>query len=112
MKSTLLSGRNYKIMNKNIEKQIERDCVRRMFPCFALHFFREMLELTLPVITSWMIGDMADALLSLDMQRIKGRLAVFIIAFLADVLGTAGCADVGKLSFNPPWLRLRQLYVL
>lgn len=86
MKSTLLSGRNYKIMNKNIEKQIERDCVRRMFPCFALHFFREMLELTLPVITSWMIGDMADALLSLDMQRIKGRLAVFIIAFLADVL--------------------------
>lgn len=73
-------------MNKNIEKQIERDCVRRMFPCFALHFFREMLELTLPVITSWMIGDMADALLSLDMQRIKGRLAVFIIAFLADVL--------------------------
>ncbi len=73
-------------MNKNIAKQIERDCVRRMFPCFALHFFREMLELTLPVITSWMIGDMADALLSLDMQRIKGRLAVFIIAFLADVL--------------------------
>jgi ABC-type bacteriocin/lantibiotic exporter with double-glycine peptidase domain len=74
------------IMNKNISKQIERDCVRRMLPCFALHFFREMLELTLPVITSWMVGDMADALLNLDMQRIKGRLAVFIIAFLADVL--------------------------
>lgn len=75
-----------KIMNKNIVKQIERDCVRRMLPCFALHFFREMLELTLPVITSWMIGDMADALLNLDMGRIKGRLAIFIIAFLADVL--------------------------
>ncbi len=74
------------IMNKNTAKQIERDCVRRMFPCFALHFFREMLELTLPVITSWMIGGMADALLNLDMQRIKGRLAVFIVAFLADVL--------------------------
>lgn len=74
------------IMNKNISKQIERDCVRRMLPCFALHFFREMLELTLPVITSWMVGDMADALLNLDMQRINGRLAVFIIAFLADVL--------------------------
>lgn len=73
-------------MNKNISKQIERDCVRRMLPCFALHFFHEMLELTLPVITSWMVGDMADALLNLDMQRIKGRLAVFIIAFLADVL--------------------------
>ncbi|MCI9219503.1 MAG: ABC transporter ATP-binding protein [Lachnospiraceae bacterium] len=73
-------------MNKNTAKQIERDCVRRMFPCFALHFFREMLELTLPVITSWMIGGMADALLNLDMQRIKGRLAVFIVAFLADVL--------------------------
>lgn len=86
MKNTLLTGRNYIIMNKNTIKQIERDCVRRMLPCFALHFFREMLELTLPVITSWMIGDMADALLNLDMQRIKGRLAVFIIAFLADVL--------------------------
>lgn len=73
-------------MKQNITKQIERDCVRRMFPCFALHFFREMLELTLPVITSWMIGNMADALLNLDMQRIKGRMAVFIIAFLADVL--------------------------
>ncbi len=86
MKNMLLTGRNYIIMNKNTIKQIERDCVRRMLPCFALHFFREMLELTLPVITSWMIGDMADALLSMDMQRIKGRLAVFIIAFLADVL--------------------------
>lgn len=73
-------------MNNNTTKQIELDCVRRMFPCFALHFFREMLELTLPVITSWMIGGMADALLNLDLQRIKGRLAVFIIAFLADVL--------------------------
>ena len=73
-------------MKNNINKQIERDCVRQMLPCFALHFFRELLSLTLPVITSWMIGDMADALLSLDMSRIRGRLVIFSIAFLLDVL--------------------------
>ncbi len=73
-------------MKTTVERQIRRDCVRWMLPCFALHFFNEMFSLTLPVVTSWMIGGMADALLALDTARIRARLFVFIPAFLAGVL--------------------------
>lgn len=72
-------------MKQETKRQIERDCVRWMLPCFALNLFQEMLSLTLPVVTSWMIGDMADALLALDTARIRARLLVFIPAFLAGV---------------------------
>lgn len=70
---------------KTVDKQIERDCVRQMWPCFVLHFLWELMRLTIPVITSWMIGDMADALLTLDMNRVKGGLAVFLLALALDV---------------------------
>lgn len=73
-------------MKNAVDKQIERDCVKQMRPCFALHCFRETLSFTLPVITSWMIGDMADALLRLDAGRLRGNLAVFAAAFMLNVL--------------------------
>lgn len=73
-------------MTESVSKEMERDCVKIMLPCFALHFFREMLALCLPVLTSWMIGDMADALLSLDIKTISQRLILFLAAFFADII--------------------------
>ena len=52
-------------MKSNVNKQIEYDCVYQMWTAFALHFVQEVLALTVPLLTSWMIGDMADALLRL-----------------------------------------------
>lgn len=72
-------------MKTALHRQIERDCIRQMFPCFALYLCSEALSLALPVVTSLMIGDMADALLALDTRRISGRFFLFSLAFLMDV---------------------------
>mgnify|MGYP002508422838 CR=1 FL=1 len=53
-----------------------------MWTAFALHFVQEVLALTVPLLTSWMIGDMADALLRLDIGRIRGRLQCFRIQMI------------------------------
>ncbi|MDE7209983.1 MAG: hypothetical protein K2O03_00905, partial [Lachnospiraceae bacterium] len=73
-------------MRNGVNRQIERDCLRQMWPAFALHFVQGVLALAVPLVTSWMIGDMADALLRLDTRRIRGRFLVFLLAFLLDVL--------------------------
>ncbi len=70
---------------KSVNRQIEGDCVRLMLPCFLLHFIGEMLALTLPAVSSWMIGDMADALLQLDISQIQSRFVLFVLAFLLNV---------------------------
>ncbi len=70
---------------KRTLRRIERDCVHIMLPCFLLHFCSEMLALTLPAVSSWMIGDMADALLQLDAAQIRSRFALFVLAFLLNV---------------------------
>lgn len=71
--------------SKGVVRRIERDCVHLMLPCFLLHFCSEMLALTLPAVSSWMIGDMADALLQLDVVQIRSRFALFVLAFLLNV---------------------------
>lgn len=71
-------------MKRERDRRIRNDCIKQMFPCFVLHFFREMLSLTLPVLSAWMVGGMADALLLLDMERIRARFALFAAAFLLD----------------------------
>ena len=73
-------------MKSNVNKQIEYDCVYQMWTAFALHFVQEVLALTVPLLTSWMIGDMADALLRLDIGRIRGRFLIFLLAFFLDIL--------------------------
>lgn len=83
-------------MTETVSKKMERECVKIMFPCFWLHFLVEMLALCLPVLTSWMIGDMADALLNLDVKTISERLMIFLAALFANIL----CLPLSKLWEN------------
>lgn len=70
--------------DRMVNKQIQQECLRFMYPCFILHFLRELLTLTLPVVSSWMIGSMANDLLTLNMQAVKANLALFLLAFFMD----------------------------
>lgn len=73
-------------MENNVNRQIEHDCVAQMWSAFMLHFIQEVLTLTIPLVTSWMIGDMADSLIGLDLVRIRSRFVIFLLAFFLDVL--------------------------
>ena len=69
---------------KSVNRQIQRECIHFMYPCFLLHFLRELLTLTLPVVSSWMIGNMANELLAMNMQAVKSNLVLFLLAFFMD----------------------------
>ena len=70
---------------QSVNSRIQRECIRFMYPSFLLHFVRELLTLTLPVVSSWMIGSMANELIALNMQAVKSNLIFFLLAFFLDV---------------------------
>lgn len=80
-------------MNSSIQiswkKKIRRDCLHYMSGAIIIRFFLDLTALIAPSITAWMIGDMADALLMLDMQNITSRFPLFIAALTINVLGVS-----------------------
>lgn len=73
-------------MNKSEQKRLRKDCLRLMYPCMILHFIKEAMKLVVPTICAWMIGDMADALLAMDLERIGERIPLFLLAVCLQVI--------------------------
>lgn len=67
-------------MDKKILKAIRRDCHRTMWPCYLLSGLSTLLSFLVPTLSAWLVGDMTDSLLALDIPAIQTRLLPFLIA--------------------------------
>lgn len=73
-------------MDKRIIKAIRRDCRRIMWPCYLLGAFCALLSFLVPTLAAWLVGDMTDSLLSLDVPSIKVKLPAFLIAIVLEAV--------------------------
>lgn len=73
-------------MDKRVSKAISRDCRQVMWPCYLLSSFCTLLSFLIPTLAAWLVGDMTDSLLSLDILSIKTRLPAFLIAIVLEAV--------------------------
>ncbi len=73
-------------MDKRIIKAIRRDCHQIMWPCYLLSAFCTLLSFLVPTLAAWLVGDMTDSLLSLDVPSIQERLPAFLIAIALEAV--------------------------
>ena len=73
-------------MNKKEQKRLRTDCLLLMYPCMILHFIKEAMTLVVPTLCAWMIGDMTDALLAMDLESIGERIPLFLLAVCLQVI--------------------------
>ena len=73
-------------MDKKEQKRLRKDCLRLMYPCMILHFIKEAMTLVVPTLCAWMIGDMTDALLAMDLESIGERIPLFLLAVCLQVI--------------------------
>lgn len=73
-------------MNAEVKKRMKRDCKGFMRSSMIASFFHRLISVAAPTITAWMIGDMADHLLALDIDGIKSNLAPFLCAVIFQVV--------------------------
>ena len=72
-------------MKHKIDQQMRRDCLRYMKYTGIAYFFSQFFMIALPSVNALLIGNMADALLSLDTQAIVRLLPGFSAAMLLTV---------------------------
>lgn len=73
-------------MDKKIIKAIRWDCHQIMWPCYLLSAFSTLLSFLVPTLAAWLVGDMTDSLLSLDVPSIKIKLPAFFIAIVLEAV--------------------------
>lgn len=73
-------------MNKKVVKAIRSDCHRQMWPCYISGGIGKVMTFLVPTLAAWLVGDMADALLALDLAAIRGRLLPFMIALILEAV--------------------------
>lgn len=73
-------------MQHEIKKQIRRDCMRYMKQVTVTSFCADFLMIAMPTVNAYMIGNMTDYLIALDMPGILYSLPSFLVAILLTVL--------------------------
>lgn len=73
-------------MDKKVVKAVRRDCHRAMWPCYVLNSLTLFLRYMIPTLSAWLIGDMTNALLTLDAGYIRTRLLPFFIAIFLEAV--------------------------
>lgn len=73
-------------MDKKVLKAMRSDCHREMWPCYVSFAVKELLSLIIPTLAAWLLGDMTNALLALDLPAIKSRFVPFIIAVMLEAM--------------------------
>lgn len=67
-------------MDKKVVKAIRTDCHRVMWPCYVSNGLCRLMSLLIPTLAAWLVGDMTDALLALDVVAIRSRMLFFVVA--------------------------------
>ncbi len=70
-------------------KQMRRDCRTYMGRAIMLSFFHRLTSAASPMAAAWLIGDMANHLLTLDGEAIQTGLPGFLCAVFFQVIGVA-----------------------
>lgn len=70
-------------------KQMGRDCRRFMAGAMVMSFFHRLTSVAAPMAAAWLIGDMANHLLTLNREAIQEGLPGFICAVFFQVVGVA-----------------------
>lgn len=70
-------------------KQMRRDCRKYMAGAMVMSFFHRLTSVAAPMTAAWLIGDMANHLLTLNREAIQGGLPGFICAVFFQVVGVA-----------------------
>ena len=80
----------------NLYKQMRRDCRQYMGGAILMSFFHRLTSVAAPMAAAWLIGDMANHLLTLNREAIQVGLPGFLWAVFFQVMGVA----VFNLSLN------------
>lgn len=70
-------------------KQMRRDCRKFMAGAMVMSFFHRLTSVVAPMAAAWLIGDMANHLLTLNREAIQEGLPGFICAVCFQVVGVA-----------------------
>lgn len=73
-------------MNKKVIKTLRVECHRTMWPCYVSNGLCRLSSFVIPTVAAWLVGDMTDSLLALDMIGIKSRLFPFAVAIFLEAL--------------------------
>lgn len=84
-------------MNPEVRRRLRRDCARLMAWVMVVTGVECLLRLAAPTVASLLLGDMADALLALDVAVIGARFPAFLAAILVTVFLAPGTALVKNL---------------
>lgn len=84
-------------VNPEVRRRMRGDCARLMAGVVVVTGVECLLRLAAPTVASLLLGDMADALLALDVAAIGARFPAFLAAILVTVLLAPGMALVKNL---------------
>lgn len=73
----------------NLYKQMRRDCRKYMGGAILMSFFHRQTSVAAPMAAAWLIGDMANHLLTLNREAIADGLPGFLWAVFFQVIGVA-----------------------
>jgi len=76
-------------MNRNTKSTIKRDCCRFMRTAIIASLLHRLVNIAAPTVAAWMIGDMANYLMSLDGEAIAAGFPSFLCAVIFQVVVAA-----------------------
>lgn len=76
-------------MNRNTKSTIKRDCCRFMRTAIIASLLHRLVNIAAPTVAAWMIGDMANYLMSLDGEAIAAGFPLFLCAVIFQVVVAA-----------------------
>ena len=84
-------------MKSEKRRNMRRDCARLMAGAIGATCLEGLLGMAAPTVVSLLLGDMADALLALDVAAIETRFLAFLGGILVTVLVAPGMTLVKNL---------------
>lgn len=72
-----------------LHKQMRRDCRKYMAGAMVMSFFHRLTSVAAPMAAAWLIGDMANHLLTMNSEAIIAGLPGFLCAVFFQVIGVA-----------------------
>lgn len=72
-------------MRRDFKKLVRYDCITYMIPVTLARFFADLMAIVMPTINAYLVGNMADYLISLNKSQIIIILPHFVIALLLTV---------------------------
>ncbi|MDO5423085.1 MAG: ABC transporter ATP-binding protein [Eubacteriales bacterium] len=76
-------------MNRDLKRAIRRDCRRFLRTAVLASFLHRLSNVAAPLTAAWLIGDMANCLLTLDSKAIASGMSAFLCAVFFQVVVAA-----------------------